>query len=644
MQFLNRLICVTSLFSLTLGCKVENQSSGVKEFEFSSDICADLQKATDTRWNASAGTSKAQYHAQLVASERQVLDYELPRYRQRLNDMQTNNGPANGPGGKDIPLPNTPDKSTPDDPSKAVAPVAPTSTGQSEGAIAPVVGANPSAVNQGGLGLQNPSQSSTATALQACPGCSLQEVESRLRLLEQNKTRIASCQFNDNSVSTQTGVDPSDPEAGLTAQQKADRANSVNQIKDLILGASNAKALCEWWGTVSSGTGANRDRCQRESITGFCQAALSSAGSVTTGVINESSDGKIVADVAKTIPGAVKTAMIGCVQQLAYDTVKDALRNAGTRQFLPDATKQLAKDAIDSDGLSQQARAEKAAQLKKEIALLICKAGTSLVASQIEAEPQINYDHPCRAIFATSKSRARACLNTTGSACKIAAGDIDLANFLPEGAIDDKPVAALVTEAGNVIAGAACQAGGKVSSAACATISEAAAQIRSAITSGNNDWAHCLGTDQAGACTGTVVTEYMLGVKVADFKEPIRATVPSETPGYFEKDVCWCYYSCYQDDWGSNKELHKSNYYTLISNGAAGERDCTRQDGRWNWTGDKSKEGYHLYWKKHDCSIYRARSRDNEGFASSGGFEVNINGRWVYKNMTATSGSCPSGI
>ena len=92
---------------------------------------------------------------------------------------------------------------------------------------------------------------------------------------------------------------------------------------------------------------------------------------------------------------------------------------------------------------------------------------------------------------------------------------------------------------------------------------------------GNNDWAHCVGTDQAGACAGTVLAEKWLGVKVADIKEPVRTAVPStEKPGYVEKDVCWCLYSCYQDDWGSNTELHRSNFYTVISNGAAGNREC----------------------------------------------------------------------
>jgi hypothetical protein len=60
--------------------------------------------------------------------------------------------------------------------------------------------------------------------------------------------------------------------------------------------------------------------------------------------------------------------------------------------------------------------------------------------------------------------------------------------------------------------------------------------------------------------------------------------------------------------------------------------------------GQKSKAGYHLYWKKNDCGIYPARSNSTQGFAAAGGFELNVGGKWVYKNITAQSGSCPSGI
>jgi len=73
-------------------------------------------------------------------------------------------------------------------------------------------------------------------------------------------------------------------------------------------------------------------------------------------------------------------------------------------------------------------------------------------------------------------------------------------------------------------------------------------------------------------------------------------------------------------------------------------KECVNQDGRWNWTGSKSKSGYHLYWKKHGCGIYAARSKSKDGFDSAGGFELKVGGNWVYKNITSQSGSCPAGI
>jgi hypothetical protein len=620
----------------TTSCKFDDDSSRVKEFEFSTNICQDIQSATDARWTAASGKSKEEFHRALISQERQIIAYELPRYQQRLSDIQSNSGPANGPTAQVQPLANTPSKNTADSASGASTSSAPS----------PAPDANtPSTTDQNnGFELQESRAYSTdALAKEVCPGCTLEQVEAKIRVLQQNHTSLSSCAIS--GVDPQSTAAESEATKGLTAEQIADRESSIEEIKNLVLGATNANGLCEWWATVASGTGASRDRCQRETINGFCQAALSAAGNTAANVASDKSVEQIEADALKTIPGAIKTAITGCVQQLAYDTVKQALKNAGTRQFLPDLTKKLATEAIKSDNLSAAAKAEKAAELKKQIALLVCSAGTKLIANQIDAQPQVNYNNPCAAIFATSKSRAKACLNTTSSICKIGAGDISLDNFLPEGSLDDKPVATLATEAANQIAQGGCKTAGSAGSALCATISESANQIRQAITSGNNDWAHCLGTDQVGACTGTVVTEYMLGIKVADLKEPVREPKPSvEAPEYQETEVCWCDYSCYQDDWGTDTELTRSNYYTVISRGDAGKRECDNKDGRWNWTGQKSKAGYHLYWMKHQCGVYSARSKAKNGFASEGGFELKYNGNWIYKNITSESGSCPAGI
>jgi len=564
MQFSKIIAGLALCLTTALACKRDSGSTKVKEFEFSANICQDIQSATDARWTVS-GKSKAEFHSALIAQEKQIIAYELPRYQQRLSDIQSNAGPANGPTAQVQPLTNTAAKTAADNPNNAVV-AAPTDTPSTQ---------TPSTDDPlAGFELQSSgSYNSNVIAREVCPGCTLEQVESKIRILQQNQANIQTCALSGNDQITADADD--EATAGLTPQQKAARAKDIEQIKNIVLGVSNAKGLCEWWASVASGTGASRDRCQRASINAFCQAALKSAGNITTGVINEKSDEKIVTDVAKTIPSAIRTAITGCVQQMAYDTVKDALRNAGTRQFLPDATKALAKEAINSDNLSDASKAKKAAELKKQIALLVCSAGTALVANQIDEQPQINYDNPCAAVFATSKSRAKACLNTTSSVCKIGAGDINLANFLPEGAIDERPVAALATEAANLITQAGCKTAGNAGTALCATISEAANQIRKALTTGNNDWAHCLGTDQAGACSGTVVTEYMLGVKIADFKEPVRVPQPSvEAPEYQETEVCWCDYSCYQDDWGTDTEITRSNFYTVISRGDAGKRVC----------------------------------------------------------------------
>ena len=611
------------VFIAPAACKNPPTQSSVKEFELSADICGELNRATTSRYQAS-GKTKPDYFQFLKQQEKQILAYELPRYQRRLTEMNTSSGPANGPQGDSQPLPGAPVRPSNDKPQ------GPTSTGFTL-ADTPV----PSSGGSGGVSL----------ASEVCPGCTKEVVIQRISTLQRNKSAIDSCVLPQDPAASASSTASTGGGPTSGSNSEADRQQMAGALSTMITEAANAEALCGWWGQHAGGVGANRDRCRRESVTALCTTALQASVDVGTNAATggDTTVAGVTTALVKPVPEALKNAMIGCVQQMAYDVVKSALRDAGTRQFVPKFTQDLAQQAIASDGLSSASKQEKIAELKKQIALALCNAGTAMIASQIDAQPQINFDNPCRAVFQTSKSRAKACLNTVGSGCRIAAGDIDLRNFFPEGVTDDKPLATLAAEAGNVIASAGCET--LKAGVICGAISEAGAQIRSAITSGNNDWAHCVGTDQMGACGGTVYSEWLLGVKVSDFKEPIRQPVASvEAPGYYEKEVCWCYNSCYQDDWGSDTELSRSNYYTVISRGDAGKRECQNKDGRWNWTGSKAKSGYHLYWKLHACELIKARSKNSEGFASEGGFEVQIDGQWYYKNMSAENGSCPSGL
>jgi len=78
---------------------------------------------------------------------------------------------------------------------------------------------------------------------------------------------------------------------------------------------------------------------------------------------------------------------------------------------------------------------------------------------------------------------------------------------------------------------------------------------------------------------------------------------------------------------GKNTELYSRNYYTVISNGAAGDRECNNKQGKWNWTDEKSK-GYNVFWKLGQCDVVKARSKNKTGFASGGGFEVYWKNKW----------------
>ena len=621
------------LFGATAACKRDQVQSNVKEFELSSDICGDLTKATEAR-HAAYGQTREEYFAALVANETKILDYEIPRYQRRLAEFGAPSAPADGPQGPSKPLAGVPGRET------SEAPVAQQPSQMQRPPAAPQ--ASPLAVPQGTPTTARPStlnlasssnaagvNSGAALAREVCPGCTKDAVARQLAMLEANRSKIGSCPA---------------PTASAATEAK-DRETVIQALTTVVSNATDAAPLCQWWGEHAGGVGANRDRCKRESIESMCRVALSAGVGIGSTVATEErpSDGSILTNIVRPVPLALKDAIVGCLQQMSYDVVKNALRTARTREFVPQFTRDMARQAIDSDQLGPSGKQEKITELKKQIALALCKSAAEIVSSQIDEQPQINFDHPCAAIFHRSKSRLKACSETMGSGCRIAGGEIDLRNFLPEGSIDDKPLETLAVEAANTIASAGCEA--LKTGPICGAISEAGAQIRSAIVTGNNAWAHCVGTDQMGACGGTVFAEWALGVKSGDAGEPVRIAQPSvENPGYHETEVCWCFNSCYQDDMGSDTELSRHNYYTQIARGDAGVRECQNKEGRWDWTGDKSRSGHHLYWRLHECGIVKARSRTSEGFASAGGFEVQVNGRWYYKNMTSDSGSCPAGL
>lgn len=611
---------------LMSSCKKNESGSSTKEFEFSSDICRDLQLAVDKRWSSSLGMSKAAYHSRLVLQETSIINYELPRYRRRSSEIKSDLGPANGPSGQEKPLP-----------PKANSPtrLPPPQNDPIDGISSPI----PSGI----LALSASSGSKLSTAAtEVCPGCDQATIARRLQVLEKNSSIIETCSYRDSTNPSQSSS-VVDPEKGLSAQEKADRAVAVKKMQELIYAATQPKQLCDWFARWSSGSGVSRDRCRREMVEGFCNTVVDAGGSVGVDIMNGASSGsRVTSQILKPIPSAVKDVMIGCSQQWAYDKFKAALRD-GTFSSLTTAVKDQATNAIKSDKLGPVSQQEKIAELKKNIALAVCKAGAGLIASQIDESPQVNYDNPCKAIFQGGKSRAKACLNTTASGCRIAAGDIDVRNFLPKGVIDDsKPLASLTAEAVNTISTMGCKATGKIGSAACATISEAASQIRSAILSGNNDWAHCVGTDQVGACSGTVVTEMWLGVKVSDFKEPIRTPykIPEEPSANIE-DLCVCEHACFEDDWGSDSRVASGQFATFIHANDAGVRDCKRYEGRWNWINPntgyrKSKNGYYLFWKTSNCQIKQMKNRivlNSEGSEYQMTGEIKSSGQWMKQSF-----------
>ncbi len=225
--------------------------------------------------------------------------------------------------------------------------------------------------------------------------------------------------------------------------------------------------------------------------------------------------------------------------------------------------------------------------VKQAILSAICEVGFGVLGDSLSMDMDVNYDSPCKPMWNMDKSRWASCSRTVATVCPIFlnSGYVNLSSFLPD--TGGNVWLNILYDIGTLGTTFTCQAGGKSVAMLCSTIAAAASQIKAAVLTGNNDWAHCLGVDQGGACVGTKWAEYWGGMSLSYAKSPVEK-LKKNSFGSYEGDMCMCERRCYEDNILFDKKYKTE---TVFSYAGDTSDSTTKYEGCRSFNGRKIKHG-----------------------------------------------------
>lgn len=281
----------------------------------------------------------------------------------------------------------------------------------------------------------------------------------------------------------------------------------------------------------------------------------------------------------EAVMGDYRGALTQCIRSLAGD---DAALAAET--FAVELKREL------SDGRD----------LDTALMVAACRSGAKVLGNRVDAAPQVDYENACGSLGTasrlTQRSRMAACFRTAVDVCEIFVSHEGMAldKLIPaqEGSQKDQ----ILRELYKGVDMAVC-ARNPTAHTACRTIGEAAAQIVKAVQTGNNDWAHCAGTDQLGACLGTLWGS-------GGFTNNNGVETAQQTGDVTYRGCCWCYKDYYTNDgWVSDTRYRRENWFGVIQAGDVATGNCKQMESKTH-PGDKESTfgGYETYYEYSDCN------------------------------------------
>jgi hypothetical protein len=381
-----------------------------------------------------------------------------------------------------------------------------------------------------------------------CQGCDAASITAIKSFLDKKVEELASCNW--------PGKTPAQTNLALTST-----GESVKEIIDFIKSEKKAEKLCDVGLYYTFG---DNVKCTHSYVKSSCEAYLTENKAPT---LDDPGIEKLK-DVLEGCASAYGGERAGRAARLTIDKFHNAIK----------------------DGDSYAHAAAEAA----------CTGGAALMGQKVQSTPQIDFENACRDLSPFSagfftKERAAACFNTSASICRIAftTGSLGIYDTIPGGKSIAHDEARKIIYAAE---GALCNTS-KTGSFACNTINEAGKQIYQAIMTGNNDWAHCVGTDKLGACVGKIY-----GSKGWTNNSGV-AQAQQTANGDTYRGCCWCKKRYYADDkWIRTDTMFRSeNWFSVIQAGDVKSGNCGFQQGKVVGNQPVKFNGYDVYYKYEEC-------------------------------------------
>jgi hypothetical protein len=373
-------------------------------------------------------------------------------------------------------------------------------------------------------------------------------------------------------------------------------------------GLAGGSQLCAYVGKLAG----NNDACAESFIKNTCAGI--SAGTI---MLVEIENNAVLSQEEQTDAEGRKILRVGArafadkINGCIAAAVKAGLKKQLVEAAVDTAAKQAVAGATSSLGAAIAQGDKLLGDPRTKVALLACQAVAGGLAAATQTDGyKVDFDNACGAVFGGDRSRAAACFKSVESGCGALVGKIDVSKTL--GITDEQALARAGAEIANSGLLAACSVGGNVSSAACGVISAAAEQIKTALVTGNNDWAHCVGTDQMGACVGTMYADWRSGGwSNKNGVEDAERTANGDA----YRGCCWCYKETYVNDktWpNADTLLTKENWFGVIQKGDIRSGNCAVMETKGYQYGGVASyvNGYQEYWRYTDCGKWYVRGTD----------------------------------
>ena len=495
--------------------------------------------------------------------------------------------------------------------------------------------------NQGGS--ENDTTQEECSSRYVCPDCGIDSLSSLLSEYKERLAQLDSCGFDSSLINTEELSEDQDlavysailvnntsayneeliriweeaasktmysyKEEGVSADEIG-MINSISsfvqenkyisgKITDGVYSLSKVETLCKRVEGLSSKV----EKIKNSKVVGFCVSCIATLTGMCKATMKD------VKEFTKSQVLGTQTKMRTYIDNFIRQIVTSVVLCTAKRLFKkawPTMVQKVREFVLKAQKKVIENQSDYKPSVKSAFLSAVCEVGLGIIGDSISMDREVNYDTPCKAMRNIDKSKIASCTRTAATMCPIFlnSGYVDVSSFLPD--TNGNVWLNILYDFGTLGTTFTCQAAGKEVAVLCSTIAAAASQIKTAILTGNNDWAHCLGFDQGGACVGEMWAEYFGGMSLSYARAPIERLKKSKYD-VFEGEMCMCTRKCYQDRVGLDKKYKEEvlfSYASDVSDRLTKYNDCKSFNGRKIKHAVSAKSGAtSTYAKYGDCHL-----------------------------------------